>query len=154
MEIIKNIGSGEFGIEGEVYFRCFDKYIALSVEGENIEFAQMCAEYLNELTDDVISSLCEASIRYCNGFLEAIGEPIKTFEKPTEVLSLIYPSVLLVPSPGNEREPVIHMELNCEWEPEHGMEWVVRGNKVLYVGAFNGEDPWSDFCQKKAWNYA
>ena len=154
MEIIRNIESGEFGIEGEVFFRRFDKFIALSIEDDNIDFAEKCANYLNELSDDVVDSVCEASIRYCNSFLEAIGELPKACDKPSEVLGLIYPSVLLVPYPENESEPVIHMELNCEWEPEHGMEWVIRGNKVLYVGAFNGEDPWSDFSQKETWNYA
>jgi hypothetical protein len=154
VEIIRNIESGEFGIEGEVFFRRFDKYIALSIEDDNIEFAQRCAEYLNDLSEDVVGSLCEASIRYCNSFLEAIGEPLKSFEKPTDILGLIYPSVLLVPYTEKGNDLVIHMELNCEWEPEHGMEWVIRDNKVLYVGAFNGEDPWSDFSQKETWNYA
>lgn len=34
------------------------------------------------------------------------------------------------------------------------MEWVVRGDRVLYVGAFNGEDPWSDYTEEQEWNYA
>ncbi|KKC99589.1 DUF6985 domain-containing protein [Photobacterium halotolerans] len=154
MKLIKNIENGEFGIEGEVFFREFEKYIGLSIEGDNIEFAQKCAEYLNALPEDLFESLCEASIRYCNSFLSAIGEPAKSFEKSSDVIGLIYPSILLVPYPEKENEPVIHMELNCEWEPEHGMEWLIRGNKVLYVGAFNGEDPWSDFSKKEEWNYA
>ena len=154
MDLIKNVEEGEFGIEGEVFFRKFDKYISLSIEDDNLSFAQECAEYLNSLSEDVVEDLCEASIRYCNSFLDAIGEPIKSFNKASDVLELIYPSVLLVPYPENEKVPVIHMELNCDWEPEHGMEWVVRENKVLYVGAFNGEDPWSDYSQKDTWNYA
>jgi len=154
VKLIKNTESGEFGIEGEVFFRNFDKYIALSIEDDNIVFAQKCAEYLNELSDEVINSVCAASIRYCNEFLNAVGEPTKSFENPTDILSLIYPSVLLVPYPENENQPVIHLELNCEWEVEHGMEWVIRDNKVLYVGAFNGENPWDDFSEKETWNYA
>ena len=39
-------------------------------------------------------------------------------------------------------------------EEEHGMEWIIRGNKVLYVGSFNGEDPMGDFSLKNEWNYA
>ena len=154
MELIKNIEKGEFGLEGEVFFRKFDKYIALSIEDDNIKFAQKCAEYLDALTDEIVEILCEASIRYCNSFLDAIGEPARTFERKLDVLELICPSILLIPYPENQNEPVIHLELNCEWDPEHGMEWVVRENKVLYVGAFNGEDPWSEFSQKETWNYA
>ena len=154
MDLIKNVEEGEFGIEGEVFFRKFNKYIALSIEDDNLSFAQECAEHLDSLSEDVIEALCEASIRYCNSFLDAIGEPTKSFHKASDILHLIHPSVLIVPYPENENVKVIHMELNCDWEPEHGMEWVVRENKVLYVGAFNGEDPWSDFSPKDAWNYA
>ena len=154
MGIIKNIVESEFGLEGEIYFELFNKDIALSVEDTDSDYAEECAKYLNELSSEVINQLCEASIRYCNNFLEAIGEPQKKFNTPNDILPLIYPSVLIVPYPEVPNEPVIHLELNCEWEEEHGMEWVVRNNKVLYVGAFNGEDPWSDYSEKQVWNYA
>lgn len=154
MEIIKNIIEGEFWLEGEVFFNLFNKDIALSVEDTGISFAKKCAEYLNNLPHEVIEHLCEASIRYCNKFLEAIGEPKKEFNKPSDVLPLIHPGVLIVPDPEISDNPVIHLELNCEWEEEHGMEWVIRDNKVLYVGAFNGDDPLSDFSEKQSWNYA
>ena len=155
MEVIRNANLTEYGLEGEVFFKCFDKYISLSVEdGEDTEYAEICAKYLNELKDATIIRLCEASIRYCNDFLDAVGEPLKKFEKAIDVLKLISPSVLIVPYPENGNEPVIHLELNCEWEPEHGLEWIVRGDKVLYVGAFNGEHPWDDFCSSDCGNYA
>jgi hypothetical protein len=154
VELIKNTEIGEFGIEGEVFFGLFDKYISLMVEDDDLIYAQKCAAYLNELPNSVVKELCEASIRYCNGFLEAIGEPKKIFKKAEDVLKHIYPSVLMVPFPDGITNPVIHMELNCSWEEEHGMEWVIRDNKVLYVGAFNGENPLGDFNQKQQWNFA
>jgi len=153
MELIRSIEEGEYGIEGEVFFGEFNKFITLFVEDDNITFAEKCAVYLNQISPEIISRLCEASIRYCNDFLECIGEPIRLFEKPQDVLKLIYPSVLIVPYPEHN-DPVIHLELNCEWEQEHGMEWIIRNNSVLYVGAFNGEDPWSDFSENCEWNYA
>ena len=154
MKIIKNISEGEFGLEGEVFFNLFKKDIDLTVEDTDISFAEKCAEYLNNLPTEVVDHLCEASIKYCNNFLEAIGEPQKLFKKPRDILPLIYPSVLIVPYPEMPDKPVIHLELNCEWEEEHGMEWIIRNNKVLYVGAFNGEDPWAEFSEKQSWNYA
>lgn len=154
MELIRNTKAGEFGIEGEVYFGLFDTYIALMVEDDALSYTQKCAAYLNELSESLVKELCEASIRYCNSFLDAIGEPTKQFKKAEDVLKHIYPSMLIVPFPEGVDDPVIHMELNCSWEGEHGMEWVIRGNKVLYVGAFNGEDPLGDFSPKQEWNYA
>jgi hypothetical protein len=154
VELIRNTKIGEFGIEGEVFFDIFDKYISLMVEDDTLSYAQKCAAYLNELSEPLVKELCEASIRYCNSFLDAIGEPTKEFEKKEDVLKHIYPSMLIVPFPEDIKDPVIHMELNCSWEEEHGMEWVIRGNKVLYVGAFNGEDPLGDFSPKQRWNFA
>ena len=154
MNLIKNISRGKDCIEGEVFFGLFNKYITLYVEDDNLIFADKCAIYLNSLSSEVVEILCRSSINYCNSFLAVIGEPLKSFSTPLEVLELIYPSVLIVPYPERENELVVHLELNCEWESEHGMEWVIRNNKVLYVGAFNGEDPWSEFDDAAEWNYA
>lgn len=154
MEVIRNTKKGEFGIEGEVFFDLFDKYIDLSVEDDELDYAQKCAAYLNQIPETVVRTLCNASIRYCNDFLEATGQKRMIFDEPQEVLNHIYPSVLLVPYPDGAPDPVIHLELNCSWEPEHGLEWVVRGDEVQYVGAFNGEDPLGSFDQKQPWNYA
>jgi hypothetical protein len=156
MDLIKNVITNTYGCpEGEVWFELFDKYINFAVEdAADIDYAQLCAQYLNSQPESVIKDLCEASIRYCNNFLEAIGEPEKEFENYRDILQLIYPSVLLIPDPENNNEPILHMELNCEWEEEHGMEWVVRNNEVLYVGASNGVYPWGSCDAGEFWNYA
>lgn len=155
MELIRNVKTGRYGLEGEVFFALFDKYIGLSSDDStSLEYVAKCAHYLNSLNPAVIDSLCLASIRYCNDFLSAVGEERRVFVNPRAILGIIYPSVLLVPAPAGSGEAVVHLELNCEWEEEHGMEWIVRGDEVVYVGAFNGEDAWGDFSTKEGWNYA
>ncbi|MDJ0940564.1 MAG: hypothetical protein QNJ00_12465 [Woeseiaceae bacterium] len=156
MELIRNLGPGYYGsgTEGECYFGLFDRYIKLIDDESNLEYASQCVMLLNSLEDSVIDALCEASIRYCNGFLEDIGEPTRRFDTPRAVLDLINPVLLLVPYLTDSRVPVVHLELNCDWEVEHGMEWIVREDRVQYVGAFHGEDPWRDFSVMDAWNYA
>jgi len=156
MEQIRNTYTNKYGCpEGEVWFGLFDVYINFSVEdAADIKYSESCAHYLNSLSETVIKMLCGASIRYCNNFLNAIGEPTKEFNNYRDILDLIYSSTLLIPNPENDDEPIIHMELNCDWEIEHGMEWVVRNGEVLYVGAFNGVNPWADFSTKESWNYA
>ena len=153
MDFLK-IETTEDGFDGKVYFGLFGKTIELILDAEDSEFALECATVLNSLEDNVIDSLCHASIRYCNDFLEMIDEPRMDFKHHKDVLKFVYPSALIVPCPNSVREPVVHLELNCEWEIEHGMEWIVRGGLVLYVGAFNGEDPYDDFVPKERWNYA
>ena len=117
-------------------------------------YIEKCADYLNSLSDEVIDRLCEASIRYCNDFCDMVGEEPKKFENIRDVLKLIQPNGLSIPKPKDENTPVIDLELNCDWEEEHGMQWIIRNNQVLYVGAYNGEDPWGDYTTKKVWNYA
>lgn len=144
----------EQGFDGTVYFRLFERRIHLILETDDRAFANECAEQLNLLDEPVVDSLCAASIRYCNEFLEAIGEPLEEFSAARDVLRLIHPSALIIPKPNSTGNPVIHLELNCDWEIEHGMEWVVRNGRVLYVGAFNGEDPYGNFDTDVSWNYA
>ena len=155
MELFTNVKSVDDGLEGQVFFSLFDKYIDFSAyDSTDIEYVTRCAGYLNALSEPVVGELCRASIRYCNDFLNAVGEKEREFEDDRDVLGLIYPAALIVPNPENGDEPVIHLELNCVWEEEHGMEWVVRGDKVLYVGGFNDEDPRGDYSEKESWNYA
>ncbi|OPH62188.1 hypothetical protein BC351_00865 [Paenibacillus ferrarius] len=152
---MKNIRNTEYGLVGEMYFSLFDRNIEVSIDDElMIEYANICAEYLNSLNDEVINQFCLAAIRYCNEFLSDIGEDEIGFNKPSDVLTLIKPKSLTVPDPQNGLEPVIDMELDCEWEEEHGMELIIRNDTVLYVGAYYGENPWGDYTNKKSWNYA
>lgn len=152
-ELIRDRHLTKYGIEGKVYFSLFNRYIDFHSEEDISEAYELkCAQYLNSLSEEIVTHLCLASIAYCNDFLDHIGEPLKEFKQPREVLALIEPLTLLIPNPEGSEEPVIHLELNCEWEEEHGMEWVVRGNRVLYVDAFNGVDPWDDFAEEE-YNY-
>jgi hypothetical protein len=157
LDLLKNLTTdGPWPLQGEAYSSLFARYIKFAVEDEEVpvEYVELCVNYFNSLQEPMINDLCAASIRYCNAFLEATGQEKRIFKNLRDVLSFIYPSTLIVPGPLNGMEPVLHMELNCDWEPEHGMEWIVRGNQVLYVGAFNGEDPWRDYLKKETWNYA
>lgn len=138
---------------GEVYFPLFKRDI--SVDGfteESLAYAQACAELLINLSEPLITSLCQASIRYCQEFLETIDEPLQEFPEERSVLDHITPGVLIISD--EDTEPVINLELNCSWEPEHGMQWIIRGDKVRYVGPFYGENPFDDFSKPNQWNFA
>ena len=32
----------------------------------------------------------------------------------------------------------------CIWEPEHALDWIIRGNKNLYVGPCEGMNAWME----------
>ena len=153
--IIRDIKQGTYGLEGVFQFAPFEMDVRVSIdEVGNVEFAERCVALANSLSQKVLDHLCEASIRYCNDFLESVGEPTRDFETPRDVLQIIRPSVLIIPERPADADPVFHMELNCDWEDEHGMEWIVRDNKVLYVGPFNGHNPMGECSRNKSWNHA
>ncbi|MEK3973533.1 DUF6985 domain-containing protein [Psychrobacillus sp. FSL K6-1267] len=153
--VIKNLKTNEyFEVEGEAYLELFDQNITVYIEQESdIEYAELCITYLNTLSDGLIDDICNASIRYCNEFLDDIGEDIIEFNKPTDVLPYITPNTICIPKPKNKTEPVIDLELNCEWEEEHGMEWIIRNGVVMYVGPYNGINPYGHCDIGEEWNY-
>lgn len=154
--LLRNVSSeGFWPLQGEAFFTLFDRYVAFAVEdASDIEYVEKCVEYFNALDSGIIDKLCLASIRYCNDFLEMVGEDSRQFNSPRDVLSLVSPGTLIIPNEENSGTPVAHLELNCDWEPEHGMEWIIRDRAVLYVGAFNGSDPWGEYLEKVSYNYA
>ncbi|MEC7119573.1 MAG: hypothetical protein VXW65_06695 [Pseudomonadota bacterium] len=154
MTFIKNLQTSEHGLSGEVFFGLFEKDVTLLVEGHDLSYAQACAINLNEMSDVLVQDLCEASIRYRAACLEANGVPAVQLETVQDILKSIDPRILIVPCIEGLSDPVIHLELNCAWEEEHGMEWMIRDRKVLYVGAFSGEDPLGDLSTLNAENYA
>ncbi len=155
VSFVRNMNKVEFGEDGEVYCKLFSQYTILySWRGAGMGYIEKCANHLNSLSDEVIDRLCEASIRYCNDFCDMVGEKPPEFKNVRDVLKLVQPNGLSIPKPKDENMPVIDLELNCDWEEEHGMQWIIRNDEVLYVGAYNGENPWGDFTEKKEWNYA
>ena len=156
MELIKDIDRNADYAIAKVWFGLFDCYIDLDADVEDNfswNYAHICAVYLNSLSDNLIDRLCVASINYCNTFLDDTGQELIRFGDRRDVLKLITPLALIVPKMLRD-EPVIHLELNCEWEIEHGMEWIVRGDRVLFVSAYEGEDPWGDFSEPDEYNFA
>ncbi|HEX3047589.1 MAG TPA: hypothetical protein VHY08_22750 [Bacillota bacterium] len=154
VSFVRNIQKCEHGEEGEVYCKLFNQYTPLySWKGAGMGYIEKCAGYLNSLSDEVIDRLCEAAIRYCNDCCDTAGEK-QEFKNVRDILKLIQPNGLCIPKPKDENTPVIDLELNCDWEEEHGMQWIIRNDEVLYVGPYNGEDPWGDYTRKKEWNYA
>jgi hypothetical protein len=157
IELLKDVVAtpdGPFAVEGRVYCRPFGRYIAFAVEdAASMDYVRRCAEHLDALPEPTLLALCEASIRYCNEFRSLTGEPPLAFASAYDVLALVDPNTLLIPDELRP-EPVVHLELNCDWEPEHGLEWIVRDSRVLYVGGFNGGNPWAEYDDKASWNFA
>ena len=69
--------------------------------------------------------------------MTGLNEPKIDF--PSGVWPHVRPSVVIIPEYENGDNTYVQIELNCDWEVEHGMEWDIRNAKdVLYVGPFEG----------------
>lgn len=159
----------EYGdMEGNVRWELFDEEIEVFIDGgTDIEYAEKCAEALNTLPEETIQEIYEAAKQYCLHVMDLAGTDGGEFddmsvevtkETPAEELkSEIHPIVLLVYQPEDEPEDErigIHLECDCSWEPEHGMEFIVIDEELVYLGAFKGCNTWDDFSPDNEWNYA
>ncbi len=160
--LITNIEKNEFDeneLKGLMHFSLLDTEISVAIrENVSIEYAEKCAQYLVELSDVIIEKLCEFSIRYCENMREYFDEmevSIAENIQGREILKHIDPNTLIIEVPKSD-EIAFHIELNCDWEEEHGMEWSIRNNQVLYVGSFSDETPWRDkkYFKEASCNYA
>lgn len=157
--MIGKLKEGEFGLEGLADFPLFQKQITVYIDKDApIEYAEKCADYLALLDNNVIDKFCEASIRYCEDNREYFeDEQIDIPENISlrDILRYIDPINLSIEKPESG-SIAFHMELNCDWEPEHGLEWTINDGDVLYVGAFHSESPWQskEYFKEAGWNYA
>ena len=113
-------------------------------DGADRAYAEACASHLVRLTNGVIDQLVAATARYRAASLEEVGARLPPLAAPRDVLTEVAPLAMSVPVPHDDA-PVVHLEANCAWEEEHGLEWVVRGDRVVYVGPYEGVDSWKTY---------
>lgn len=144
--------------ESKAQFHLFNREILVYVDKDSknidFEYAQKCVEALNSMTDKVLNESCKCSVLYCNTFCEEVGEEAPVIETHKDILKYVRPTLLMVDE-QKDKDVVIHLECNCDWEQEHGLEWLIKGEKILYVGANMGMSAYSDEKHfQKPWNYA
>lgn len=161
--MITDIEEGEYGLEGFTRWELFDKEIDVTIE-ENVDiaYAEKCAEALNSLSEETVNAIWEAAKRYCLFFMDLCGEKWDDWNemsfKVTEdtpavkIKSEIFPGCLIIDEPEDERVG-FHIECNCSWEPEHGLEITILDGKLVYLGAFESRYAWSKFKPDEEWNF-
>jgi len=135
--------------EGEFDFSLFktETNVFIDMEESDIDYVNKCIENLNSLSDEIIDKLCEYTIRYCEDFREYFEDEeidIPKGIKGREILKYVKPVCLGIEEPDSEDIIGYSIELNVAWEEEHGMEWVIKNNKVMYVSIYSGKGAWCD----------
>jgi len=150
--MITNLKEGTFPLEGKFYSTFFKKEMDIYLEeGATVEYAEKCVQDFNNMSPQLVDSICRASKAYCLDFMDMVGEeeimeeltvPIYPDTNPKEILKCMTPITLIVEKPDDESKIGWQTECNCDWEIEHGMEIDVLDGKLVYLSSFNGYSPW------------
>ena len=101
-------------------------------------------EFLTTWDDALFSKLAQATLANCLGFSEEVGLTEFEGRSSEDILNSVRTNVIIIPSHLRSK-PVVRIEFDCDWEPEHGLEWVVQSpNSILYVGPFRMTNRWLD----------
>ena len=144
--MIKNIEKNRYGeYEGEFYSPLFNVDIKVSIPSEQkMDYAQKCVEYFCQMSNDIVDRLCRYCIRYCEEFRAILFEedmPVPEGVDGREILDYIEPTLFIVEEKSDESVIEFHVECECEWEMEHGLEITIKDGKILYVGSFDDMAP-------------
>ncbi|MBO0991836.1 DUF6985 domain-containing protein [Bacillus sp. SD088] len=107
------------------------------------------------LHNELIDQIYQAAIAYCEDFCDDVGLEPPKIDKTTDILNYIEPTGFIIDKPKDPHISIIHLEGDCEWEVEHGIEIIIRENQLLYLSSFNSMGAWDDpESYKDSYNYA
>ena len=120
---------------------------------------------MNAMPEELIDVICRAAKGYCLEFLDEISEdwrneilsrlhvPVDANTAPREMLKCFEIGTLSVEPPKDPSRIGYQLSGNCDWEEEHGIEIVILEGRLVYLGEYSGESPWS-VQGDESWNYA
>lgn len=161
---VKTLGKVESYIEGRVYCKLSDTEIDVDLYGDvPIEYAEKCAEAMNSMSEELVDAICCAAKKYCLEYLDAVGGaelneinltiPVNENTPPLEMLKCFDIGTLIIDVPKDPSRTGYQLSGNCDWEEEHGIEIVILDDRLVYLGEFTDESPWTDHSEE-SWNAA
>lgn len=163
---VKPLGTISTYVEGKVFCKLWNKEIDVDLYDDvPIEYAEKCAEATNAMPEELIDTICRAAKGYCLEFLDEISEdwrneirarlhvPVDANTAPREMLKCFEIGTLSVEPPKDPSRIGYQLSGNCDWEEEHGIEIVILDGRLVYLGEYSGESPWS-VQGDESWNYA
>ena len=160
--MITDIKKGRYGIEGKMYSEIFSTEIEVRIDEKcSIEYAQKCAEHFNNLSSEIVETICKGAKAYCLDLMDITGGelaedltiPVNSETPPLEMLKCFRPQMLVIEEPEDENKIDYQLECSCDWEIEHGMEIDILDDKVVYLSSFNGYSPWLEYDDEDESNY-
>ena len=142
-------------LEGKAFAKHLVREFSVSVslrkftsETEAVQYAEKCIAHFNSLSVASFDSLCDAIVVMVEDVYrkDVLDEYYPDFPKDLtgpEVLAYIYDGTIIINHPPSPERIGYHLEFNCEWEEEHGLEITIEDNRIRYLGEFSENPPWS-----------
>ena len=152
INLIQNIKEqDQFFFSGTLYPPMFEKEIDVWIEKEaDLEYAERCAEQFTGLNTEIVDFVCRRICDYHSYMLEEwneefvreINEKVPPDAAGREILRYIENPTLFVIVPQGEGIGY-SVSGSCEWDPEHGIEIIIRDSRPLYVGQTDCLGAWA-----------
>lgn len=145
--IIRDVKDDGSLLIGKMHSALFGCEIDVMIEDADMDYAEQCAEYFNNMPSQLTDELKKYTLRYCEDFRQFFDEESQEVPQgvtENEIFNYVSPHVLIIKEPSSSDKIAFGVEFGCKWEPEHGMEWTVNDGQVLYVGDFVDMSPWYD----------
>lgn len=146
--MINNIHEEEYvGYEGTTFLENWDRDVNVTFPSEDkVEYAEKCVKFFQNMGDDFKKRFSRYAYRYFKEMVEEVGEECLEDDMPIDVkeediLEYVYPNVIIIDEKCRDDRLEFHVECNCDWEIEHGLEITVSDGKILYVGGFDDMPP-------------
>lgn len=162
MEFIKNLHENDFGeLEGDVYFKYFDKIIQVEIEeGVQEPYVHKQIDYLNSISDSLISDICKFSFMFCKDEIKAYPdkkypEGLTEINKVEDVLNYMSIEKIRIElcEEENENIKVLNLSGYCDWDEENGIQWIIKDDAVVYVGKWDDLSIWYSNMDSTITNY-
>ena len=156
--MIKEIKEYDFGmVEALTTSKRWGENFRLQCDIKNqIPYAEKCLEYLDSLPADLEKRLAKYLVRYYKDMQSCCSEEELEEMGPIDesnVLDHIHIGSVIVGNECRTDRIEFHVEGECGWEPEHGLEITISDNKILYVGPFEDNGPNTDRLQYQIEQY-
>lgn len=126
------------------YAESFKQEMEVKVEdGVAEEYVQLCINHCNQLPEVIWKQLCS---EFNNGWDDWLEGKVLTPELLCEAVEV---GDMIIPKPYGE-EPAYILGFEADFEEEHGISFVIRGDVVLSVAyRMDYESPWNYEFEKK-----
>ncbi len=128
---------------GSIYFAKFNLTVSLSLDKErnNEDYDHRCIEAFFNWGETLFIKLQDTTFEYYKDYEEMCGGfDDLAIDSPSEIWQYCKPTnIHFTSSSQDSSSTFIDVELDCDWEIEHGMQWLVKNtDELMYVGPYFG----------------